>query len=136
MPTPVAERTSTAGAARGAAAHASAIARLEIRLALVELKQKLASIGPGAGLVAGAAFLGVFAFAFVLATISAGIATAIPVWAALLIMAGFLLAVTAILAALGIRAIRRGLPPAPEQAIREAKLTAQAVSGNGDHRAG
>lgn len=135
MPTPAAEQTSTAGAAKGAAAHASAIARLEVRLALAELKQKLASIGPGAGLVAGAAFLAVFAFAFVLATISAGIATAIPVWASLLIMTGFLLAITAVLAMLGIRMIRRGLPPAPEQAIQEAKLTAQAVTGNGD-RAG
>lgn len=131
MRTRAAEQTSTVGAAKGVAAHASAIARLEVRLALLELKQKLAAFGPGAGLVAGAAFLGVFAFAFALATIAAGIATGIPVWAALLIMTGVLLAITATLLAIGIRAIRRGLPPTPDQAIEEAKLTVQAVSANG-----
>jgi membrane protein implicated in regulation of membrane protease activity len=119
----------------GAAAHASAIARLEVRLALAELKEKLAEAGVGAGLLAGAALVAFFAIAFALATVAAGISTAIPVWAALLIMTGFLSAVTAVLLALGTRAVRRGMPPAPEQAIQEAKLTAQALTRNGDQSA-
>jgi hypothetical protein len=49
-------------------------------------------------------------------------------------MTGALLVITAALFALGRRQIRRGLPPTPEQAIEEAKLTAQAVTTNGDHR--
>jgi hypothetical protein len=135
MPTRAVERErSTAGAAKGAATHASAIARLEVRLALVELKQKLAEAGVGAGLLAGAALVAFFGIAFALATVAAGISTAIPVWAALLIMTGFLGAVTAALVVLGRRALRRGLPPAPEQAIQEAKLTAHAVTRNGDYR--
>jgi putative superfamily III holin-X len=134
MPTRAAEERSTAGAAKGAAAHASAIARLEVRLALLELKQKLAEMGLGAGLGAGAALGAFFGLAFALATIAAGIATAIPVWAALLIMAGSLFAITALLLWLGLRVLRRGMPPAPEQAIEEAKLTARTLTRNGDRR--
>jgi len=135
MPTREAESPKgTAAAAKGAARHAGAIARLEFRLALLELKQKLAGLGLGAGLAAGAALVALFGLAFALATVSAGIATALPVWAALLIMTGFLLTVTACLGGLALRAFRRGLPPAPEEAIEEAKLTARTLTRNGDHR--
>jgi membrane protein len=138
MPTRAAdgERASTATAARGAGAHASAIARLEVRLALLELKQKLATMGVGAGLAAGAALLGFFAVAFALATMAAGIDVELPLWGALLIMTGFLLAVTAGLVLLARRSFRRGLPPTPEQAIEEARLTAEALTTDGNRRAG
>jgi putative superfamily III holin-X len=134
MPTRAAERR-PAAAARGAATHASAIARLELRLAVLELKQKVAELGAGAGLAAGAALVGPFGLAFALATMAAGIATAIPVWAALLIMTGVLAAIAGVLLTLGLRTLRRGLPPAPQQAIEEAKLTAQALTRNGDRQA-
>jgi hypothetical protein len=126
MPTRAAEH------AKGAATHAGAIARLELRLALHELKQKLPRLGLGAGLAAGGALVGLFTFAFALATATAGIATALPVWASLLIMTGALLAVAAGLLVVALRSLRRGLPSTPEQAIEEAKLTAEAVTRNGD----
>jgi hypothetical protein len=49
MPTRASERdrASTAEAAKGAAAHASAIARLEARLAVLEVKEKLSRLGLG-----------------------------------------------------------------------------------------
>jgi heme A synthase len=74
-----------------------------------------------------------FTLAFALGTATAGIATTLPVWASLLIMTGFVLAVTATLALLARRIFREGLPPAPEQAIEEARLTARALTANGDH---
>jgi hypothetical protein len=129
MPT----RVGKVSAARDAAGHASAIARLELRLAIAELKQELPRLGLAAGLAIGGALLGLFALAFVLATITAGIATAIPVWAALLVMTGVVLAATLGLLLLALRAFRRGMPPTPERAIAEAKLTADALTSNGRH---
>jgi hypothetical protein len=68
---------------------------------------------------------------FGLATIAAALATFLPTWLALLIVTGFLLLVGGILAFLALRSIRRGTPPVPKQAIREAKLTTQAIKSDG-----
>jgi hypothetical protein len=127
-------RSNPAQAAKSAATHASAIARLELRLAVVEVKEKLAQIGTGTGLAAGAVVLTLYALLFVLGAAAAGIATTLPVWSALLIVAGILLVVTAVMLLLARRSLARGLPPAPEAAIEEARLTAQALTENGDNR--
>src|SRR6476619_3768616 len=99
---------------------ASSLVRLELELAALELKRKASSLATGIGLAVGAAVLLVFALGFGLATIAAGIATALPWWAALLRF-------------LGVRAIKKGTPPVPEQALAEAKLTTEALKGNGRH---
>jgi membrane protein implicated in regulation of membrane protease activity len=75
----------------------------------------------------------VFALGFGLATIAAGIATALPWWAALLIVTVGIVLVAGILGWLGMRAIKKGSPPVPEQALAEAKLTTEALKGNGRH---
>ena len=75
----------------------------------------------------------VFALGFGLATIAAGIATAVAWWLALLIVTVGILLVAGLLASLGRRAIKKGTPPVPEQAIAEAKLTTEALKGNGRH---
>jgi hypothetical protein len=54
-------------------------------------------------------------------------------WAALLIVAGVLIAIAAILALIGRNRIKRSRP-VPEQAIREAKLTTEALKSNGNSR--
>jgi hypothetical protein len=53
-------------------------------------------------------------------------------WLALLIVTGALVLVGGLLAAFGLASIRRGTPPVPEQALEEARLTAEAVK-NGTH---
>jgi putative superfamily III holin-X len=116
-------RPNVATTARQVAGHASALKRLQLELAQLELKRKLTALGLGTGLVIAAAVLGLFAIGFALATIAAGIATALPVWAALLIVTALLVVVIAILAFVAKGAFERGTPPVPEQAIREAKLT-------------
>ena len=68
--------------------------------------------------------------AFVLATMTAALAIVLPVWAALLIMTGLVLGAVATLGLLGLAAVKKGSPPVPEQAIREAKLTTEAIRGN------
>jgi hypothetical protein len=117
--------------AKGVAEHASALVRLEMELAALELKQKVSQLGIGIGLALGAALFLLFALGFGLATIAAGIATALPWWASLLIVTAGVLLVAAILGLLGMRLINKGSPPVPEQAITEAKLTTEALKHDG-----
>jgi hypothetical protein len=118
-------------AAKQVAEHASSIARLELELASLELKKKVAALGLGIGLLAGALLVAVYGLGFLFATIAAAFATFLPVWLSLLIVTLFLFAVTAVLALVGIKKVQRGSPPVPEQAIDEAKLTTQALKSDG-----
>ena len=112
---------------------ASSLVRLELELAALELKRKVSSLAVGIGLALTAAVLLVFAVGFGLATIAAGIATAVSWWIALLIVTVGIVLVAALLGWLGMRSIQKGTPPVPEQAIKEAKLTSEALKGNGRH---
>src|SRR5918997_2878210 len=105
------EHGSTRGmgaAAKEVAERASALVRLEMELASLELKRKLGSLGLGIGLTLAAAVFGVFALGFALAAAAAGLATFLPTWAALLIVFGTLLLVTLILLVVGLGRIKRG----------------------------
>ena len=124
------------GATKHLADHAIAIAKLELKLALLELKKKAAALGVGVGLLVGAAILGLFALGFLLAAAAAGLATALSTWLALLIVGVVLVLVTGLLALLGRNSLQRGVPPVPEQAITEAKVTKEAVKANGSRRTG
>ncbi len=117
------------GAVKEVSERASSIVRLELELAALELKQKAANLGFGAGLVAGAALVGLYTVGFLFATIAAVIAIWLDTWLALFVVFGFLLVVTLILLALGINRLQKGSPPVPKQAIEEAKLTKDAVRG-------
>jgi len=127
MPTRADDRPGLRGAAKLVADRARSIVQLEIKLAVSELKQKVAAIGLGIAMLAGAAILLLFALGFALATVAAAIATALSIWLALLIVTGALFLLVGLLVAIGIAAIRKGTPPLPEQAIEEAKLTLEAV---------
>jgi len=118
-------------AAKLVAEHASSIVRLELELATMEVKSKLAALGFGIGFAIGAAVFLVFMLAFALAAVAAAFATFLSTWLALLIVAGILFAGAGFLGVLAIRAVRRGSPPVPRQAIREAKLTTEALKSDG-----
>jgi uncharacterized membrane protein YqjE len=119
--------------AKSVAEHASTLVRLELELAALELKRKAAKLGVGIGLALAAALLLVYAVGFGLATIAAGIATALPVWAALLIVTGVIVLAVAILGFVALKLVQKATPPVPEQAIQEAKLTTEALKRNGRH---
>jgi membrane-bound ClpP family serine protease len=118
-------------AAKNVAEHASSIVRLELELATLELKRKASALGLGIALAIGAALLVLFFFGFAFASMAAGLATVMPTWAALLIVMGILLLGAAILGVLAKSQFDKGTPPLPEQAIREAKLTTEALRSNG-----
>jgi membrane protein len=119
------------GAAKEVAEHASALARLELELAGIELKRKAGALGLGLGLGVTAVLLAVYGLGFLFATLAAALATFLATWLALLIVTAVLLALTALLGILARGRIRSAAPPVPEQAIREAKLTTEAIRGNG-----
>ena len=95
------------------------------------MKRKVAALGTGAGLGVGAALLVLYGLGFLFATAAVALALVLDPWLAVLVVALGLLVVGGILAALALVQIRRGTPPVPEQAIREAKLTSQALKANG-----
>ena len=115
------------GAAKIVAEHASSLARLELELALLEVKRKATALGIGIGLAAGAALFALFALGFALLTLAAVLDTFLATWLALLIVTLVLFALAGVLALAGLRLIKRGTPPMPEQAIEEAKLTTGAL---------
>ena len=126
MPTPV-ENGGVGGAAKVVAEHASSIAKLELELATLELKKKAMSFGLGIALAVGAALLGLFMLGFAFATFAAALATFFSTWLALLIVTLFLGVLAGLLGLLALGRIKKGSPPVPEQAIREAKLTSEAL---------
>ena len=126
----------TRGNSLGAVVHevaerASTLARLEAELALVEVRGKIASLGAGGAVLASAAVFGLFAVGFLLAAFAAGLAVFVSVWLALLIVGVVLAIATLALALGGVSLVKRGMPPTPEGAVAEAKLTAEALKGNG-----
>jgi apolipoprotein N-acyltransferase len=74
-----------------------------------------------------AAVFGLFGLAFLLATAAAALALVLSWWLSLLIVAGGLFLLAAIAGGIGAAKLRSGSPPIPEEAIREAKLTQDAL---------
>src|SRR5688500_9045559 len=100
----------------------STIVRSEIALAKAEVTQEAKAAGKGAGLFAGAAFVGVLALVFLFHTIAKVIDIWLPEWAAYLITTGLLLLIAAVLALAGRRAIK-SVKGKPERTIRNAQDT-------------
>ena len=133
MPTPATDRRGVGPAAKEVAEHASTLARLELELAALEIKQKVAALGIGIGLVIGAGVFLFYGVGFGLAAGAAGLATVVSTWLALLIVFGALLLLGVVLALVGMSLIKRGTPPLPEQAVAEARLTTEALRSDGSH---
>jgi Putative Actinobacterial Holin-X, holin superfamily III len=132
MPTQETDHRSLGASAKDVAEHASSLVRLELELATLELKRKVTTLAVGIGLGVGAALLVLYALGFAFATIAAALATFLDTWLALLIVTVGLLALAGILGLLAVNRIKRGTPPVPEQAIREAKLTTAALKSDGN----
>lgn len=105
----------------------SLLVRNEIQLAKDELSTKAKHAGTGIGLFVGAGLLGFFALAALITTAILGLANVVAPWLAALIVALVLLVLAAILAAVGKKALDKGVPPTPDQAQKNVKLDVQAV---------
>ena len=114
--------TELADAVQRVAESARSLVQLEVQLAIAEIKWKLAMLGIGLGLAAGAVYLLSLAILFGLGAATAGLTYVLPVWASLLVMGGLLLLVATGLGMMGVVLIRRGSNVVPEEAIAEAQL--------------
>jgi H+/Cl- antiporter ClcA len=106
------------------------IAQLNLELAKLEAKQKATALGIAGGLGLVAVVLVLYAIGFSFAAAAAGLSEALPLWASLLIVAGIIVLVAAILALLARRYARKATPPKPEQAIEEAERTIQMLDSH------
>jgi hypothetical protein len=97
----------------------SQLLRDELALAKAELFARARQAIMGGGLLTTAVLLGLTGWLALVAAGIAGIAVALPVWAAALIGGGALLLVAGVLAAGGARRLSRGVPPL--------KLTAESI---------
>jgi len=96
-----------------------------------EITSRLAKLGVGAALFVVAALLGFFALAVLIAAAVLGLATVFAPWLAALIVAGALLIIVAILVLVGVRSIKKGIPPVPEESVDSLKKDVNAIKGLG-----
>jgi uncharacterized membrane protein YqjE len=117
-----------------AAQQMSELMRAELKLATAELKDKARHAGTGAGMFGGAALVALYGVAALLAAAIAAIAVALPVWAAALIIGGFLMLVAGVLAVMGRAQTKRATPPKPERAMDEARHAVAELKERATHR--
>ncbi|HEX7806989.1 MAG TPA: phage holin family protein [Cellulomonas sp.] len=98
----------------------------EIELAKAEMAARAQAAGVGAGLFAGAALFGFFAFATLIATAIMGLANAVAPWLAGLIVSLVLLALTAALALIGRNRLKAGASM-PDRTVANVKKDVDAV---------
>jgi uncharacterized membrane protein YqjE len=105
---------------------ASLLVREEIELAKAEVTEKVTKLGKGAGALAAAGVLAVFALIFLFHALAWFINDAFnwtTVWPGYLVTFLIIIAGGAVAGFLGYRWLKGGSPPTPELAIEEAKRT-------------
>jgi Putative Actinobacterial Holin-X, holin superfamily III len=113
--------------------HVQALTQLNKELARAEMKRKGAALGAGTALAIAAGVILFFAVGLGIAAAAAALAIVLDLWLALLILFGAFLFVAILLALVGIKLIKEGTPPLPEQALEEARLTRQVLRGSHGH---
>ena len=93
------------------------LARKHVELAKIEAAEAVAVRGKGAGMMAGAAVVAMYAVGFLFAAGAAALALVLPVWAAILIVAVLMFLVAWALVMLGRRTIKSA--PAPAERTQE-----------------
>jgi MFS family permease len=103
------------------AGQTSTLVRQELDLAKAEMTQKASVAGKGAGLLGGAAVVGLLAAGALTAFLILLLSEAVDAWLAALIVAVVLGAVAAVLALSGRNRVRAATPPVPEQTVETLK---------------
>jgi membrane protein implicated in regulation of membrane protease activity len=103
----------------------------EVELLKAELFAKLKALGIGAGMLAGALVVLLFMIGVLLTSAVLALSLVLPGWLAALIVAAFLLIVAGILALIGYRILKRGIPPLPTESIDSLQKDYRAIRGIG-----
>jgi Flp pilus assembly protein TadB len=109
----------------------STLVRAEIDQIKAEIGYKVKHFGIGAGLVAAAAFVGIFLLGTLIATGILALALVMPAWAAALVVSGVLLLIIAILVGVAYRNFKRGSEPL--ETMENLRKDIDVVKGTGDY---
>ena len=103
----------------------------ELELLKAEVIGKLKALGAGAGLLVGALVVVLFMVGVLLTSAVLALGQVMPGWLAALVVAAFLLIVGGILALIGYRVLKRGIPPIPAESIDSLQRDYRAIRGIG-----
>lgn len=103
------------------------LVRQEIQLAQAELQQKGKQAGLGAGLLGGGGLVALYGVGAVVAAAILALATAMPGWAAALIVAAVLFAGAGVMALVGKKEVEEAAPLVPEKAIDSTQQDVEVV---------
>jgi len=112
---------------------AARLVRAEIDLAKEELTAKAKQAGIGGGLLAAAAVLACYTVGVGIATVILALCVPFEPWLAALIVFVAMVLLIALLGWLGVRRLKRGVPPKPERAIESVQVDVAAIK-EGLHR--
>jgi hypothetical protein len=107
----------------------STLVRAEIDQVKAEMTYKAKHFGIGAGLVVGAAFVGIFLLGTLIATGILALSLVMPGWAAALIVSGVLLLIILILVGIAMLNFKRGSEPL--ESIESVRQDIDAITGRG-----
>lgn len=104
--------------------HSQELIRSEIRLARVEIREEIAKATKAGSMMGAGGVIALYGLGFFIGFIVAVIAIAIPMWASLLAVSGFLLIVGLAMISAG-RKKMKSVNPTPDQTIQSVKEDAQ-----------
>jgi len=102
-------------------ADARGLVRAEVSLARAELEEKARRLAAGGALVGAAAVLGLVSLGALTATAIIALSNVVSTWLAALIVTVVVGVLAGILLLVGIRLLRRGVPPAPTESVDQMK---------------
>ncbi|MDQ1550985.1 MAG: hypothetical protein QOD50_407 [Actinomycetota bacterium] len=103
----------------------------EIELLKQEMIRKLKALGIGAGLLLGAIIFVGAMFGVLLTAAILALSLIMPGWLAALLVAAVLLIIAVILALIGYRVLKKGIPPLPTETISGLKKDLNVIRGVG-----
>lgn len=119
---------STAELVRQATDQVSRLVRDELELARMELAEKGRHAGKGAGLLGGGGLVALYGVGVLILALVFGLAEAMPLWLAALIVGVLLLVLAVVLALSGRSQVRRATPPMPRATVRSVRADVDAVT--------
>jgi hypothetical protein len=100
---------------------ARGLVRAEVGVIRAELEEKLRRLAVGAALVAVAGILGMVVLGAATATAIIALANVLSTWLAALIVTAVFAVVAGIALLVGVKVLRRGVPPAPTESVGSIK---------------
>ena len=101
----------------------------EVALFKAEMAAKAKAAGIGAGMLVGALVFLLFAFGVLITTAILGIALALPAWLSALIVGVALVVIAIVLGLIGLRSLKKGVPPVPDDLGSELSADVKALKG-------